>query len=1091
MFRLRSFWDICLLLCLALLLQPCSPAYAQADDPLALMGRVNALMREGKFADAIKVQKTVMAAIEKMAGARHPLFVGQISSLGDLHGLNGDNAEAERLHLRALALREDILGREHADVAASLASLANIYINVARYGDAETVLQRAMTIRRKALPESHPDYGFTFVNLGRVHMMRSRFADAEQSFRRAFDLLSRHLPPDHIYLPVVINNLAEASRALGRFAEAERLLKQALAASERTHGKDTQHSAPIINNLGQSYRQQGRFAEAETLMRRELAITEAVHGPNHLSASVSLNNLGTLMVVRGRPDEAVLLLRRALVIQEGAIGASHPETAKTLNNLAEALNWLDQAEEAERLFRQSLAIREQASGPDDLSVAIALDNLSAFLQKQKRYAEAEAMARRALAIRTAQQAANHPELALSIGNLAVALDNLGRHAEAKDLHLRAIAIKQELLGGSHPELAISLSNLGINRLDERDWQAAYDHFRRSNDIWLSRRTSLSVAGASFPAGDQELKRFSDSFVGRVAAGYELHRNASPALRSKLSDEGFAALQRASLSSAASALANMSARVAAGSPRLTALVREQQDLTEELQALDKSLIAAISSPPASRSSQGEADLRTRTQAVQSRLTALTSELAAQFPQFAALSNPEPSSIAEVRKALRPQEALYTVVLTRDGSFAWVITAETDRWVRIERSRAEIEDDVAALRCGLDAAAWASAKTRCPALTGQSYSRRKAAAGRMLPFDLERAHALYSTLFGQVEDLIAGRHLVIVPTGPLAQLPFNVLVTEKPSNPVDTEDYRSAAWLARRTAVTVLPSVNSLVALRAHTRPSAAPRPYLGLGNPLLNGPDAGYASLAAQALAKQTCNDPAGAGEIALLETRGIVSPMVTSGSLADIAFLRAQPPLPETADELCSVARNLKIDAASVHLGRKATETAIKALNKQGALAGYRVLHFATHGAMSGEIAGISEPGLVLTPPDRASAADDGYLAAGEIAALNLDADLVILSACNTAAGDAGDTEVLSGLARSFFYAGARSLLVSHWAVNSAVTVQLVTTALSLMNGDARLDRSEALRRSMLALIDHGGTTDAHPASWAPFVVVGEAAQTP
>jgi CHAT domain-containing protein len=150
------------------------------------------------------------------------------------------------------------------------------------------------------------------------------------------------------------------------------------------------------------------------------------------------------------------------------------------------------------------------------------------------------------------------------------------------------------------------------------------------------------------------------------------------------------------------------------------------------------------------------------------------------------------------------------------------------------------------------------------------------------------------------------------------------------------------------------------------------------------------------------------------------------------------------------------------------------------------VIHFATHAALAGEVSSNSEPGLLLTPPTSASESDDGYLSASEIAALNLDADWVILSACNTAAGGVEGVEALSDLARAFFYAGSRTLLVSHWAVNPEATVKLITQTLSTMAGDKPVGRSEALRRSMLAVLENGEPQQAHPAIWAPFVVVGE-----
>ena len=213
------------------------------------------------------------------------------------------------------------------------------------------------------------------------------------------------------------------------------------------------------------------------------------------------------------------------------------------------------------------------------------------------------------------------------------------------------------------------------------------------------------------------------------------------------------------------------------------------------------------------------------------------------------------------------------------------------------------------------------------------------------------------------------------------------------------------------------------------------------------------------------------------------------GLLLTLADIKAQVPLPETADELWAVAEGVKADAArDIRLGSQATEREVKRLSASGELATYRMVHFATHGAVAGELTGTHEPGLILTPPETASEADDGYLSASEVAALKLDADWVVLSACNTAAGGATNAEALSGLGRAFIYAGARSLLVSHWAVDSDATVKLITGAVREMSRDPKVGRSEAMRRSMLALIDKGAKEEAHPAFWAPFVVVGEGA---
>ena len=298
----------------------------------------------------------------------------------------------------------------------------------------------------------------------------------------------------------------------------------------------------------------------------------------------------------------------------------------------------------------------------------------------------------------------------------------------------------------------------------------------------------------------------------------------------------------------------------------------------------------------------------------------------------------------------------------------------------------------------------------------------------------------------------RHLLVVPHGPLASLPLHLLVTSPP--PPDASS--GLEWLARSFAVTTLPAVTTLRALRRTARPSAAGEPFRGIGDPALGG------------------GAPAGRGLV--------MADLYSARGLGDVEQLRALPPLPEAADELRTLAAALGADERSLLLGRAATETAVKAAD----LAGARVIAFATHAVVAGELEGLAEPAIVLTPPEVATEQDDGLLTASEVAQLKLDADFVLLSACNTAAPDGTPgASGLSGLAKAFVYAGTRSLLVSHWAVYSAAAEQLTTRMFAELAREPGLGRAEALRRSMLALIDGGGRL-AHPAAWAPFVVVGE-----
>ena len=963
-----------------------------------------------------------------------------------------------------------------------------------KYAEAVPIAQRAIALAEHQSGPDHPTVAQSLEKLAVLYYRQVRYADAESLHRRSLAIRERALGPDHPHVGTTLNNLAVLLHSQGRYEDAELLFKRALGIRERLEGREHQDAGTTLNNLGVLYSVVGRSAEAELSYQRSLAIREKVLGPEDAAVGESLNNLAMLYESQGRYTDAERLLVRAFAIRQKVMGPVHQRTSfgpahqdfvVTSNNVGALLYTQGRYAEAEQIFKAITVLLEAMLGPHHVSVGTAINNTAEVYRAQSRYADAEPLLMRALAIWEKALGVEHALVAVALDNLASLYQGQGHYADAEQLYKRSFAIRETSLDADHPEVSRSLNNLAVLAFAQHDWMGAVGFWRRSTSMITQRiRRGAQDAAKPHSAGrtKTEAERSSYQFWSLVKA---VHRLDTPERNATHLRETFQAAQWAIASEAAQALAQMAARGAKGDPGLRALVRERQDLVEEWQHRDRARNTAVAQEPDRRDRAAEGANTVRLGVIDDRITRIDKQLTANFPDYAALAMPVPLTVEEVQGQLGADEALMLFLDTprlqpiHEETFIWVVTKTAVRWVRSDLGSAALAREVQALRCGLDAAAWDSPSG--PSCSDVLNLRNGLPAPTQLPFDQARAHALYKALFGEVEDQIHDKHLLIVPSGALTQVPLQVLITSPASG-----DHGSAAWLIRKHALTILPAVSSLQALRRDAKASRAAKPYFGIGNPLLDGPDSRYARLAKEAREKQACTSIASPKLARLSSTRETVRQLANRNGLVDIAHVRVQTPLPETRVELCAVARHLNAGAENIHLGDRGSEAILKRLSERGALADYRVLHFATHGALSGEIRGGTEPGLILTPPTAATAEDDGYLSASEIAALKLDADLVILSACNTAAGGAENAEALSGLARAFFYAGARALLVSHWAVYSDATVKIITEALSVLAADPSVGRAEALRRSMMTLIDKGAPHESHPAYWAPFVAVGE-----
>ncbi|MEL6372651.1 MAG: tetratricopeptide repeat protein [Pseudomonadota bacterium] len=1086
-------------------------AYRKAADAFVVAFKAE------RYREAIRQGLRALSLAEKGLGRDHAIVAKRAFYLGLAYRRAGQ-ARAGLPHLRR-AYRH--YASKSTQVDGAFFDVVDVLADV--LGSLNQRLRQVQVLRRGIArlgpldPEGSLQEAALQDRLGVALRHAGRFKDAENAMRRAIAIKRKRLPARDVRIATSLNALAGLLRQAGRYEQAEPLYREALTIMRKARGEDDVNVGVLLDNLAVLQMTRGHAREAERLQKRALAILEAKLGPEHYEVGQVIANLAANYQSANRIDEALPLVKRAVAIFRATLRPDDYRLGFTLDNLAGLYREQGRQKLAQKTYREALAILQAAYPTGHPEIATARNNLAISYTETGNLDEARALLAQAIASAVKAYGREHREHGIALSNLGDVYLKMGKRKAAREALAKALGVMERALGASHGDIMPTLRRLGDLDLTTGRETDALQAYRRGIAIYLARRREERDVRRG--SANAEALRY-NLFSGAIRASWAASRSGSGVGGTQagdaLRDEAFRMSQWMALTTTAMAVNLRGVRERAGSPALQRAVRARQDLERRWQRLDRQLIEVM----------GQADSTTRAArraALQAELTTIDAKLArsdklllASYPRYAALAHPKPLSIEQVQRLLRPHEALLHYARAHDQLFAWLITPDQVRWIDIDVGAAAMKRDVERLRCGLDPTLWSRADgaQRCRGLTLAGPDDNGG-----LPFDVATAQRLYERVIAPFAKDIRRRDLLISKSGALSALPFHLLVRRGAGEPGDAGTavatgtavaWSKVDWLVRHHATSVLPSVASLAVQRPQADAAFAPtraataaaavasqetparRPYLGIGNPILTGANGDDRSAARVPRCADVPNLATPPAEMAVLRggRRAAYGLDRLRKLLVAPAQLRRLDPLPETAIELCAVARQLGAPTATnVLLGASASERQLKALNASDDLARYRVIHVATHGLVAGDIRGLAEPALLLTPPARATLADDGLLTAGEVAALRLNADWVILSACNTAAGDAVGAPALSGLARAFLYAGARALLVSHWPVDTQAAVTLTTTAIAALgqDGDARIGRAQALRRAMLAMIDKGGDPlSAHPQIWAPFEVVGE-----
>ena len=790
-------------------------------------------------------------------------------------------------------------------------------------------------------------------------------------------------------------------------------------------------------------------AQAEAAFRSALAVQERALGRDDPNIVTPLTYLGLQLSNQERMQEAGQMFARAAVLVRRAADPvaparlAHYTALHALNRgePLEALGLLDQAEREYRRFVPQTSLTATArpatsrfarSGPAGLSDLLPSRELVTDpVARTALFGLIEVRRYRGLVLRDIGRTSE------STAALREAADLARGNGITQPLLLARLyrsGAMTEAAAGRHDnasaDLGCALTAFGRVLPDSRP--VATTRMVRARQLALAGDTGSALTECR--AGVRILTRLKTGTDPEFANGcldiFAAEAERRPADSQGLYAEMFAAAQVAQGGITSQQIAQATARLGenARDPRVADAIRARQDAGSALADLYRRRDAA-QQRHAGRMEAELSGIDTQIAGAQATLAEADSSLQAAAPNYGQLVQ-QVATAPVVQSLLRPAEAFIGMTLNDDSG--WIFLVRNDRLI------------VARVDGGL---------TRMAALVRRIRASIETAGNQLPAFDTEAAHQLYRATLAGVESGLDGvTALAISPVGPLLALPFEVLLT----GPARSDTLNTAPWLLRRFSLAHVPSAGNFVSLRRIAGGSRAARPWFGFGEfrPI------------SEARARRT---------------------FPAQDCAASAAMLARLSPLPFAKRELEAARLLLGASPSDELLGDAFTAGNVRSRD----LRDYRVLQFSTHALLPSEIACQNEPAIVTSVPRGAADASGALLTASQVAAMNLDADLIVLSACNSGGpGGAVAGESLSGLARSFFYAGARALMVTHWAVNDQTAAYLVADTMRRLRDRRDFGIAEALRAAELGLLDGAGKDlnpdVAHPFYWAPFAVIGE-----
>jgi len=1011
------------------------------------------------------------------------------NNLGIVAERQGDLAKASESYSQALSIRQKLIP-ESLVVAENLNRLGNAAVNRGDLAKGEEYLVQSLEVRQKLEPGSR-DVAFSLIGLGNLWWRRGDTLKEQEYFDEALEIAEGLSPLD---TAGILDALGTAWSQGSHPAKAKEYFERALEIRQRL-APDSLAVAVSLSKLGNIAQSRGDLSRADNYLHQALEIRRKL-APGSLALAISLSNLAALAEVRGNLAQAEEDYREALEIKETLVPES-PVVADTLFSLG-ILFWMrENVPKAEEYLQHALEIRQRLA-PGSPALAQSLNWAGLVSDRRGDLAQSEAYSREALEI-AEKLAPLNLVTSQALANLGTVATQQGDLPQAEAYLRQAVAIQDKLVPDS-PQEATTLQKLGNLARKGQDLAAAEKYLRQSLAIREAKMPgSAQHASVMFDLASvlrQEEQRdaaetlFSQatnilenqaSQLGGTEKDHSLFRAKYEArykeyidllIAQKKPELAFHVLERSRARSLLELLASAQINIKDGSdPKL---LQQEHALRESISSKSNYRIRLLSR---GRTTKQLTALDQQLAALREQYEDVEAQIQLKSPAYAALTQPQPLSVSDVQQHLLDRNTiLLEYSLGQNRSFVWAVS-ETSATVYELPARKIIEQ---------------KARDVYELLTGQSRSvdkesmpERRTRLGQMGTEYANAAAELSQMVLGPVATLLEKKRLLIVSDGALQYVPYAALPAPMlPASAVPLMSVESSFKPRNEAAVPLvidheivnLPSASVLAELRrVSMNRTEPPKAVAILADPVFDRRDERVAtSQASKRRAQQkVIATRLPANEPLVAEQR--LTRSATDGGLSKNGKYLIR--LMWTQREAAAIFNVIPAGQGMEALGFDAN----RATAMSPELAQYRIVHFATHAFVDSENPELS--GLVLSLVDKRGRPQNGFLGLEQIYNLNLPADLVVLSACETGLGQEIRGEGLVGMARGFMYAGASRVMASLWSVDDEVTSELMAHFYKSLEQD-KMSPAGALRAAQIEIAKDQRWSS--PYYWAGFQLQGE-----